>query len=122
MLHTDANEVIIVTGVFDQASLPIASFLIFIPLIPRIYMYFTSASILPILLATTSLSTPGRSLHITCKPDCLEALPVFIPWRDKMAYKFIVNGRWMTNDVEPTEVDPSFIVYVYTAPPKPILP
>ena len=44
--HTDAHEVI-VTGTFDQASFPIASFLFFIPLMPRIYTgYFTSSSIL----------------------------------------------------------------------------
>ena len=48
-------------------------------------------------------------------------LPVFIPWRDKMEYKFIVDGRWMTND-GPTEVDPGFIIAVYTAPPIPVLP
>ena len=39
-----------------------------------------------------------------------------------MAYKFTVDGRWMTNDVEPTEADPSFIIDVYTAPPIPVLP
>ena len=39
-----------------------------------------------------------------------------------MAYKFIVDGRWMTNDAEPTEVDHGFINNVYTAPPKPVLP
>ena len=37
------------------------------------------------------------------------------------AYKFIVDG-WMTNDVEPTEVCPGFIIDVYNAPPMPILP
>jgi hypothetical protein len=31
-----------------------------------------------------------------------------------MAYKFIVDSRWMTNDLEPTEVDPGFIIDVYT--------
>ena len=39
-----------------------------------------------------------------------------------MAYKFIVDGRWMTNDAEPTEVDHGFINNVYTAPAKPALP
>ena len=113
MPHTDANEVL-VTGTFDQASLPIASFLFFIPLKPRIN---AGISLHPILLVTTSLSTPGQSLHLTCKPDCFEALPVFIPWRDRMAYKFIVDGHWITNDVEPTEVYPGFIIDVYTTPP-----
>jgi hypothetical protein len=39
-----------------------------------------------------------------------------------MAFKFIVDGRWETNDVKPTKVDPSFIIDAYTAPPIPILP
>jgi hypothetical protein len=43
-------------------------------------------------------------------------------WRDKMAYNFNVDGSWMTNDIEPTEVDPDFIIDVYTAPPMPVLP
>jgi len=32
-----------------------------------------------------------------------------------MAYHFIVDGRWITNDVEPTEVDHGCIIDVYTA-------
>ncbi|KAF8263858.1 hypothetical protein EI94DRAFT_1500667, partial [Lactarius quietus] len=59
------------------------------------------------------------SIRLTRKPDGFEAPPVFVPWREKMAYKFIVDGRWMTNDAEPTEVDHGFINNVYTAPPKP---
>ena len=64
----------------------------------------------------------SSSLHLTRKPDGFEAPPVYIPWRDKIAYKFIVDGRWMTNDAEPTEVDHGFVNNVYTAPPKPDLP
>jgi hypothetical protein len=63
----------------------------------------------------------SSSLHLVRKPDGFEA-PVLIPWKDKIAYKFIVDGRWMTNDTEPTEMDGSFINNVYTAPPKPALP
>jgi hypothetical protein len=37
-------------------------------------------------------------------------------------YKFIVDGRWMTNDTEPTGIDHGFVNNVYTAPPKPPLP
>jgi hypothetical protein len=62
------------------------------------------------------------SLRLARKPDGFEAPPVFIPWRHKMAYKFIVDGRWMTNDAEPTEVDHGFINNVYTAPPAPPKP
>jgi hypothetical protein len=30
--------------------------------------------------------------------------------------------RWMTNEVEPNEVDPGFIIDVYTVPPMLFLP
>jgi hypothetical protein len=61
------------------------------------------------------------SVHLVRKPDGFEA-PVFVPWKDKIAYKFIVDGRWMTNDAEPTEIDHGYVNNVYTAPPKPALP
>ena len=35
---------------------------------------------------------------------------------------FIVDDRWMTNDGKPTEADRGFIIYVYTAPLKSVLP
>lgn len=60
----------------------------------------------------------SSSVRLTRKPDGFEA-PVLIPWKDKIAYKFIVDGRWMTNDTEPTEIDHGFVNNVYTAPPKP---
>ena len=60
----------------------------------------------------------SSSLRLTRKPDGFET-PVLIPWKDKIAYKFIVDGRWVTNDAEPTEIDNGFVNNVYTAPPKP---
>jgi hypothetical protein len=60
----------------------------------------------------------SSSLRLTRKPDGFEA-PVLIPWQDKIAYKFIVDGRWMTNGTEPTEIDHGFVNNVYTAPSKP---
>jgi hypothetical protein len=63
----------------------------------------------------------SSSLRLSRKPDGFEA-PVFIPWKDKIAYKFIVDGRWMTNDNEPTEIDHGFVNNVYTAPSKPPMP
>jgi hypothetical protein len=63
----------------------------------------------------------SSSLRASRKPDGFEA-PVFIPWKDKIAYKFIVDGRWMTNDTEPTEIDHGFVNNVYTAPSKPPMP
>ena len=38
-----------------------------------------------------------------------------------MAYELIVDGRWMTNDAKPTEVD-RYFKNVYNAPPKSVLP
>ena len=29
-----------------------------------------------------------------------------VPWGDKIAYKYIVDGRWTTTDDQPTELDP----------------
>ena len=57
--------------------------------------YLTSPSILPILLATTSLSTPGRSLHLTCKPDCFEAPCLHIIERQD---RIQVHRRWSLDD------------------------
>ncbi|KAI9433323.1 hypothetical protein H4582DRAFT_1002625 [Lactarius indigo] len=65
----------------------------------------------------------NTSLRLSRKPDGFEAPPIYVPWRDKFAYKFIVDGRWVTNDAEPTEVAPGgFVNNVYTAPPKPVVP
>ena len=63
----------------------------------------------------------SSSVRLTRKHDGFEA-PVLIPWQDKIAYKFIVDGRWMTNDTEPTEIDHGFVNNVYTAPPTPPSP
>jgi hypothetical protein len=60
----------------------------------------------------------SSSLRLTRKADGFE-VPILIPWRDKIAYKFIVDGRWVTNDAEPTETDHGFVNNVYTAPPNP---
>jgi hypothetical protein len=43
-----------------------------------------------------------------------------IPWGEKIAYKFIVDGQWVVNDREPTETDNlGNVNNVYTAPKKP---
>jgi Glycogen recognition site of AMP-activated protein kinase len=122
--NADANEVI-VTGTFDQASL----------LVNFSILYIISFALMPAITTGFSLRLPSfifssaphlciqwsSSVRLVRKPDGFEA-PVLIPWKDKIAYKFIVDGRWMTNDTEPTEIDGSFINNVYTAPPKPALP
>lgn len=63
----------------------------------------------------------SSSVRLSRKPDGFEA-PVLIPWKDTIQYKFIVDGRWMTNDAEPKVVDHGFVNNLYTAPPKPPLP
>jgi hypothetical protein len=123
--HTDANEVI-VAGTFDQASL----------LVPSKFLFSSfSLSLMPAITTGFSFRIPSfiissaphlclqwsSSLRLSRKPNGFEA-PVFIPWKDKIAYKFIVDGRWMTNDAEPTEIDHGFVNNVYTAPPKPPMP
>jgi hypothetical protein len=40
---------------------------------------------------------------------------------DKLTYKFIVSGRWVTNP-KPTQVYHGFINNVHTAPPKSVPP
>ncbi|TFY72071.1 hypothetical protein EVG20_g923 [Dentipellis fragilis] len=64
----------------------------------------------------------SSSVRLGRTPSGFEA-PVHIPWGDKIAYKFIVDGRWTTTDSQETEADQSgFINNVYTAPPKPSPP
>jgi len=72
-------------------------------------------------IVTGTFDQWSSSLRLSRKPDGFEA-PVFIPWKDKIAYKFVVDGRWMTNDTQPTETDHGFVNNVYTAPPKPPMP
>ena len=124
--HTDANEVI-VTGTFDQASPPARPYyfslcFLFIFLMPSIT---TGLSLrLPSFIFSSAPHLCiqwSSSIRLTRKPDGFEA-PVLIPWQDKIAYKFIVDGRWMTNDTEPTEIDHGFVNNVYTAPQKPSSP
>ncbi|KAF9263670.1 hypothetical protein L218DRAFT_1033965 [Marasmius fiardii PR-910] len=44
---------------------------------------------------------------------------VKVPWNQKVAYKFIVDGEWRVNDREPTEKDPAGnLNNVYVAPEK----
>ena len=99
------------------------------------FFFFYSTSLMPAISTGLSFRIPSflisfaphLSLQWSCslrlfrKPDGFEA-PVYIPWKDKIAYKFIVDGRWLTNDTEPTEVDHGFVNNVYTAPPRPPLP
>ncbi|KAK1228886.1 Cruciform DNA binding protein [Marasmius sp. AFHP31] len=45
---------------------------------------------------------------------------VKVPWNEKIAYKFVVDGQWVVNDREPTERDPAGnLNNVYVAPERP---
>ncbi|KAH8982944.1 hypothetical protein EDB86DRAFT_3085813 [Lactarius hatsudake] len=49
------------------------------------------------------------SLHLTRKPDGFEAPPIYVPWRNKFAYKFVVDGRWpVLPEPEPSTAPPSY--------------
>ncbi|KAI9452936.1 hypothetical protein F5148DRAFT_1234721 [Russula earlei] len=72
-------------------------------------------------IVTGTFDQWSSSLRLARKPDGFET-PISIPWNDKIAYKFIVDGRWMTNDTEPTEIDHGFVNNVYSAPSKPAPP
>jgi hypothetical protein len=60
----------------------------------------------------------SSSVRLERNPNGFEG-PVRIPFGEKIQYKFIVDGRWVTNDRAPTEADGGFINNVYTAPPRP---
>lgn len=46
-----------------------------------------------------------------------------IPWNERIAYKFIVDGEWKLLEGQPTEPDRDGNVNnIYTAPPPPFLP
>lgn len=48
---------------------------------------------------------------------------VQVPWGCKVAYKYIVDGRWTTTDDQPTEWSPQgFVNNVYNAPARPATP
>ncbi|KAL0070961.1 Cruciform DNA binding protein [Marasmius tenuissimus] len=59
---------------------------------------------------STTLSKQDSSFKGTVK----------VPWNEKIAYKFVVDGQWVVNDREPTERDSAGnLNNVYVAPEKP---
>ena len=43
-----------------------------------------------------------------------------VPWGEKITYKFVVDGQWVTDNAQPTEWDNAGnLNNVYTAPAKP---
>jgi len=59
----------------------------------------------------------SSSVCLIRKVDKFEAL-VSTPWRDKIAYKFVVDGHWLANPLEPIEADQGFVKNIYILPPK----
>jgi len=61
----------------------------------------------------------SRSMHLVRGPSGFEGT-VRVPWGQKVAYKFIVDGRWMTTDQALTEPDGAGNTNnIYYAPPNP---
>ncbi|KAL0580788.1 Cruciform DNA binding protein [Marasmius crinis-equi] len=54
------------------------------------------------------------------KQDSKFRATVNVPWNEKVAYKFVVDGQWVVNEREPTEWDNSGnLNNIYVAPEKP---
>ena len=114
MPHIDAIEVI-VTGIFDQASTLISSFFFFIPLMPSIATGTTLC--LPPLLFSSSPHLYQASLFTSPASPIALKRPLSSSHGDKVACKFVVCGRCVTN-AKPTQVNQGSINNVYTAPFK----
>jgi Glycogen recognition site of AMP-activated protein kinase len=63
----------------------------------------------------------ASSIHLVKVPAGFEGVTQ-IPWGQKIKYKFIVDGKWVVHEDQPTEVDPGgFVNNIYTAPEKPVI-
>ena len=97
--HTEPTKVI-VTGTFDKVSSQFSC-----NLRSSFHVYNKWAS----------------SIHLVKVPAGFEGV-IQIPWGQKIKYKFIVDGKWVLHEDQPTEVDPGgFVNNIYTAPEKPVI-
>ncbi|KAH7916811.1 hypothetical protein BJ138DRAFT_1121615 [Hygrophoropsis aurantiaca] len=72
-----------------------------------------------VVIVTGSFDQWASSIHLAKYTYGFEA-KVRVPWGEKIPYKFIVDGRWVTRDDQPTEPDePGNINNIYLAPSKP---
>lgn len=63
----------------------------------------------------------ASSIHLVKVPNGFEGV-THIPWGQKIKYKYIVDGKWLVHEDQPTEVDPAgFVNNIYTAPAKPVV-
>ncbi|KAH9912703.1 immunoglobulin E-set, partial [Fomitopsis serialis] len=70
-------------------------------------------------IVTGSFDGWSSSTHLAKTPAGFEGT-ARVPFGTKVAYKYVVDGRWTTADGQPTELDPiGNLNNVYTAPPAP---
>ncbi|GBE79188.1 hypothetical protein SCP_0203850 [Sparassis crispa] len=70
-------------------------------------------------IVTGSFDQWSGTIHLPRKGSTFEG-GVKIPWGEKIAYKYIVDGRWTTTDDQPTEIDPmGNLNNVYDSPVRP---
>ncbi|EGO01584.1 carbohydrate-binding module family 48 protein, partial [Serpula lacrymans var. lacrymans S7.3] len=70
-------------------------------------------------IVTGTFDQWSSSIHLTKDPSSFQG-KVRIPWGEKIVYKFIVDGNWVTHSDHPIEADSSGNRNnVYTAPQKP---
>ncbi|KZT74568.1 carbohydrate-binding module family 48 protein, partial [Daedalea quercina L-15889] len=70
-------------------------------------------------IVTGSFDGWSSSTHLTKTSSGFEGT-ARVPYGAKVAYKYIVDGRWTTADGQPTEFDPvGNVNNVYSAPAAP---
>ena len=63
----------------------------------------------------------ASSIHLVKVPTGFEGVTQ-IPWEQKIKYKYIVDGKWLVHEDQPTEVDPGgFVNNIYIAPARPVI-
>ncbi|KAF8450862.1 carbohydrate-binding module family 48 protein, partial [Boletus edulis BED1] len=55
-------------------------------------------------IVTGTFDQWSASIHLV-KGDTVFSAPVKVPWDQKVAYKFIVDGHWQCRDDKPQEED-----------------
>ncbi|KAI0034430.1 hypothetical protein K488DRAFT_12905, partial [Vararia minispora EC-137] len=69
-------------------------------------------------LVTGTFDEASFLSQLSRTPTGFEA-PVRVPFGEKIQYKFVVDGRWLTDDSAPTTSEGGFINNVYAAPARP---
>ncbi|KDQ64953.1 carbohydrate-binding module family 48 protein, partial [Jaapia argillacea MUCL 33604] len=70
-------------------------------------------------IVTGTFDQWSKSTHLKRTPTGFET-SIKVPWSEKVIYKFVVDGRWVTSGDQPTERDGSGnLNHVYFSPSKP---